>query len=106
LSYSRAKDPLSERYLDQIRIMRKGTLQHLFQAGPEAAEIATQPITLGAFIEQYLAEQKAKWFNRGIYGTFGGDGDWAKEDLCFGFMVENNYWGVHRLWSRAWLVTK
>ena len=36
----------------------------------------------------------------------GGDGDWAKESLCFGLMVENGYQGVYRIWSRAWLVTK
>ncbi|MEI9999893.1 MAG: hypothetical protein WDO13_12425 [Verrucomicrobiota bacterium] len=41
-----------------------------------------------------------------LRGTFGGDGDWAKESLCFGLLVENNDLGVYRLWSRAWLVTK
>jgi hypothetical protein len=26
--------------------------------------------------------------------------------VAFGFMVENEYQGVYRIWSRAWLVTK
>jgi hypothetical protein len=41
-----------------------------------------------------------------LSGTFGGDGDWAQESLCFGFMIENAYHGVYRMWSRAWLITK
>jgi hypothetical protein len=45
-------------------------------------------------------------FSFRLSGTFGGDGYWAKESLCFGFLVENNYRGVYRIWSRAWLVTK
>jgi hypothetical protein len=36
--------------------------------------------------------------------AFGGDGERAKESLAFGFMVENAYYGVYRIWSRAWLV--
>lgn len=41
-----------------------------------------------------------------LSGLFGGDGDFAQEELCFGFMTENHYHGVYRIWSRAWLVTK
>jgi hypothetical protein len=41
-----------------------------------------------------------------LTGTFGRDGDWAREALCFGFTVENAFHGVYRIWSRAWLVTK
>ena len=36
----------------------------------------------------------------------GGDGDYAVEELSFGFMLENEYNQVYRIWSRAWLVTK
>ena len=45
-------------------------------------------------------------FSGKLRGTLGGDGDWAKESLAFGFFVENTYWSVYRLWSRPWLVTK
>jgi hypothetical protein len=105
-------DTLTERYLDQVRIMPRSALQHFFNPGPEAADIAEQPVTISEFIEQFLADQRNKWnappntFSSRLAGTFGGDGDWAKEALCFGFLVENGYWGVYRLWSRAWLVTK
>ena len=40
-----------------------------------------------------------------LRGLFGGDGDFAREELAFGFMVENDYHHVYRIWSRAWLVT-
>jgi hypothetical protein len=61
--------------------------------------------------QQFLAEQNEKWcpddrFSHALSGTAGGDGDWAKEALVSGFMVQNSYWAVYRLWSRAWLVTK
>ncbi len=107
-----AGDTVGERYLDQARIMRKGALQYLFRPGPEAADLPVQPVTMGDFIRQFIDDQRKKWndprytFSDRLSGTFGGDGDWAKELLCFGFMVENSYWGVYRLWSRAWLVTK
>ena len=26
--------------------------------------------------------------------------------MAFGFLVENSNWGVYRVWSRPWLVTK
>jgi hypothetical protein len=105
-------DPQTERYLDQVRIVQKFALVHLFGAGNDVGELKPQPVTVGEFIEQFLADQKAKWshsryaFGGSIAGTFGGDGDWAKESLAFGFMVENPYWAVYRMWSRAWLVTK
>lgn len=37
---------------------------------------------------------------------FGGDGEWARESLAFGFLVENQYHSIYRIWTRAWLVTK
>jgi hypothetical protein len=49
----------------------------------------------------------ARWaFTDKLSGTLGGDGDWAKESLAFGFLVENSYWAVYRVWSRPRLVTK
>jgi hypothetical protein len=102
---------LRDRYLDQVRIASKRALGHLFGIGAaELAQIPTQPVSIGDYIRQFFAEQNCKWTDwssdRTIHGVAGGDGDWAKEALGFGFMVENGYWGVYRLWSRAWLATK
>lgn len=41
-----------------------------------------------------------------LSGAMGGDGDYAKEKLCFGLLVENPFGHVYRIWSRAWPLTK
>jgi hypothetical protein len=104
-------DTIEDRYLHQVRIVSTSALAHFFKAKPEAENLADQPIPIGEYIETFIAEQKGKWndeytFSRHLRGTLGGDGDWAKESLAFGFVVENTYWGVYRLWSRPWLCTK
>jgi hypothetical protein len=106
-------EPQTDRYLDQIRIIGPGALQQLFGARPEEAAAHARPkATLGALVAGFIEAQQAKWnganqpFARSLAGTLGGDGDWAKESLAFGFLVENQYWQVMRLWSRPWLVTK
>jgi len=107
-----AKDPVAERYLDQVRIISKPALAHFFGLEAEVKALADQDLPIGAFIESFIAAQKAKWnhpddaFSRRLSGTLGGDGDWAKESLAFGFYIENTPWAVYRLWSRPWLVTK
>ena len=107
-----ARQPMAERYLDQARIVSKRALGALFGAEQEAAALADQPLSVGDYIARFVAEQRRKWnepdhyFSARLDGVFGGDGDFAKEALCFGFMVENPYWSVYRIWSRAWLVTK
>jgi hypothetical protein len=107
-----ADDPIAQRYLHQVRIISKTALAHFFQADPEASALPEQPLTLGAYIESFVGFQRATWndpnyaYSGQLAGTLGGDGDWAKESLAFGFFVENTSWGVYRLWSRPWLVTK
>jgi hypothetical protein len=60
----------------------------------------------------FVEIQKQKWNEKGrIYssklrGTASGDNDWARESLGFGFHMENTYWGICRIWSRSWLLTK
>jgi hypothetical protein len=102
-----AKNPIQKRYLDQARIISRGGIGQIFGAGQELADVPSeQPLTVEGYIKQFIAEQREKWSGRKLRGTAGGDGDWAKEWLAFGFMVENWYWRVYRIWSRAWLVTK
>jgi hypothetical protein len=105
---SDAERPIVERYLTQLRIVNRPALEALFGAEPHA-EFVSQPIDIGATIAGFVANELERWgmWSGGkLTGSFGGDGDWASEDLCFGFMVENEYHGVFRIWSRAWLVTK
>jgi len=101
-----ASEPRRDRYLDQVRIASKDALIQLFGAGVDVRQIPVQPVTISGYIRQFFAEQDHKWDWSRLRGTAGGDGDWAKERLAFGFMVENQYWGVYRMWSRPWLITK
>jgi hypothetical protein len=75
----------------------------------ECSALPPQNSTLGdalwAFI-QHQQEALGNGYSHKLEGMLGGDGDWARETLAFGFMVENAYQGVYRIWSRAWLVTK
>lgn len=103
-------EPVTDRYLDQLRLVSRAALSSLFRAS------ATEPppkqtLNIVDGVTAFVTAQKAKWndhyaFSAKLAGLAGGDGDWAKESLAFGFHVENSYWGVYRVWSRAWLVTK
>ena len=103
-----ADRPPQQRFLRQLRIVLPDALGALFDAA-YAPELVKQPCTADAAIAAFIVDECER-FGTGmspkIRGLFGGDGDYAKEALCFGFMVENAFHGVYRIWSRAWLVTK
>jgi len=104
-----SSDPPKDRYLAQIRIVEFGAL-NLFGAVPGPGdEPWLQTLTVGELLAAFISAQLSRW-GRGmsseLQGTLGGDGDWAKEKLAFGLMVENADNGVLRIWSRPWLVTK
>lgn len=100
-----AADPPVERYLRQVRIMPRKTLAIFGADEPplKPAPAATLKDAIAAFVE---AERTYWYETASLSGTLGGDGDWAKEYLGFGFMVENNWHRIYRLWSRPYLVTK
>ncbi len=106
-----ASDPVTERYLDQMRIVTNAALSGVFDVNEDDLP-EEQALTVGEALTGFVAAQENKWsepgetFPRRLEGSAGGDGDWAKEALAFGFHVENRYWGVCRIWSRPWLVTK
>jgi hypothetical protein len=102
-------NPPRDRYLAQIRIINFDAMD-LFGARPDPGDVFTpQPLDVGQLINAFIDAQQNRW-GRGmsseLRGTLDGDGDWAKEKLAFGFLIENGSNGVYRLWSRPWLVTK
>lgn len=105
-------DPGKERFADQARIIPRSVAANLFRAADAVADVPEHGCSVADYLRQFVEEQVEKWngdgatFTPRMYGMFGGDGDWAKEELCFGFMVENSDLDVYRIWSRAWLVTK
>ncbi|HEV2689177.1 MAG TPA: hypothetical protein VGV35_11500 [Bryobacteraceae bacterium] len=102
-------NPLEQRYLEQLRFVAPHALISLFGVQPQedTQPLVKQKLTIAGALWRFIELQQEK-YNRTsrLNGVMGGDGDWAKESLAFGFMVENSYHGIYRIWSRAWLVTK
>ncbi|WP_136660287.1 hypothetical protein [Nitratireductor sp. XY-223] len=104
-------NPVESRYVDQIKFVSHGALRSLFKVDDDRIP-PEQTLTLRQALTEFVIEQDAKWnepgrpFSSRLSGAAGGDGDWAKEALAFGFHVENSFWEIYRIWSRAWLVTK
>jgi hypothetical protein len=101
---------IEDRYLTQMRLISGGALEFLYQMpfNDDAKALRQQSIPLAEAIWKFIDFYRAE-YHEGRYsidGALGGDGDWAKERLCFGFMVENSYHAIYRIWTRAWLITK
>jgi hypothetical protein len=109
---AQSTDVKADRFLTQLRIVSTFALASMFGAlstEEEAKALGEQPLAIGELVEKFIAFEQGRWgagYSHGLEGCMGGDGDWARETLCFGFLVENGYYGVYRVWSRAWLVTK
>ena len=109
--WSQSENPQHDRYIDQLRIVSKIALAGVFAAPlePGMESLVDQPLSIGEALWAFIEDQQDYWgegMNAKLDGIMGGDGDWARESLCFGLMVENSYRGIYRIWSRAWLVTK
>lgn len=94
----RADDPLEEGYLFQMRLSRREV--------DRPQQELTMAEAMFAFIENQQEEWGTSFTDHRLRGAAGGDGDFAKEELAFGLMIENDSFGIYRIWSRAWLVTK
>lgn len=108
-----SENPQKDGYLKQMRIVSKFASRCHFNAitDSEYESFHNQEINTFDFLMHFIDSEIKKWGtscfdNNGLWGKFGGDGNYAKEALCFGFTIENSYFGIYRIWSRAWLVTK
>jgi len=105
-------DPIKDRYFKQIRLISKFGLKYLFGAidDREYNAFKNQELSVGEALLEFMKAERGRFGTSfgdpRIEGKMGGDGDYAREQLSFGFMVENAYYQVYRIWSRAWLVTK
>lgn len=109
---SESSQPGQDGYLRQLRLVSKFALRFMFGA-LASGEYETFPLQQLSMPEAFWGFIEHEWNDWGtsfrsskLAGKFGGDGDFAREELSFGFMVENDYHRVYRVWSRAWLVTK
>lgn len=110
-----SKQPGQDGYLKQIRLVPRFAMKHLFGtiSEDEYENFPEQNFSMADCMWKFMQSEKKRWGTscfedqkKGLAGLFGGDGDFAREALSFGFMLENDYHTVCRIWSRAWLVTK
>ena len=107
-----SSNPIKDRYFKQMRLMSKFGLRFMFGAidDREYDAFKKQELSIGEAFEEFMKAEKERFGTSfgdpRIEGKMGGDGDFAREELSFGFMLENEYNQVYRIWSRAWLVTK
>jgi len=104
--------PIKERYFKQMRLISRFGLRFMFDAidSSEYDTFKEQELSIGEALLEFMKSEKVRF---GIFfgdsridGKMGGDGHYAREELSFGFMLENSYHQIYRIWSRAWLVTK
>lgn len=101
-----ATDPPEQRFLRQIRLMPRKALTMVF-GGDEPPVRAAPEAQIKDAVAAFMEAESSYWHETSsLSGTLNGDGDWAKESLAFGFLVENTSWRIYRLWSRPYLVTK
>lgn len=107
-----SNNPIKDGYLAQMRIVSKFAMSCCFKAITDAEydNFPKQTLTQRDALWEFIKHENMRWgtsfHSKSLEGLFGGDGDFAREELSFGFMVENSYFGIYRIWSRAWLVTK
>lgn len=107
-----SSQPVEDRYFKQMRLISNFGLKFMFDALDDIEYNAFKEQALSvrdafwAFIEDEKARFGTSFGDPRIEGKMGGDGNCAREELSFGFMLENEYHQVYRIWSRAWLVTK
>jgi len=108
-----SKTPGVDGYLTQMRIVSRFGLRFMFRAinDREYDAFEDQFLPVEEALWTFILKEKGRWGTsldgrNGLRGVFGGDGNFACEELAFGFSLENEYHRVYRIWSRAWLVTK
>lgn len=109
-----SSQPRKDGYLTQMRIVSKFGLRFMFHALTETEyeNFPEQELTIVETLWSFIKHEQKRWGTsfkqdsiKGLRGLFGGDGNCAREELAFGFMVENSHHRICRIWSRAWLVT-
>jgi hypothetical protein len=104
----RATNPLGQRYLTQLRLVRSAALVSIYGALSleEMRSFPAQRLPIGDLLPAFIAAERDDWeqgASPGVLRGLGTLGSQVAETLGFGFMVENAHYGVYRMWSRIWL---
>jgi hypothetical protein len=103
----RAADPIEDRYLTQLRLIRVPALVGIYHAlSPDETRLfPDQRLTIGEVAPAFVADEQRRWRARPRQpATVDPNGPRTEQSLAFGFMVENAHYGVYRIWSRVWLL--
>ena len=104
---ARAANPLEERFLTQVRLIRKPALVGIYHAlSPDETRLfPDQRLTIGELVPTFVAGEREHWNARPVQSSPAEPGGpRLQQALAFGFMVENAHYGVYRIWSRVWLL--
>jgi hypothetical protein len=103
---ARAADPLEDRYLTQLRLIRVPALIGVYQAlSPDETRLfPDQRLTIGELVPAFIADERQRWNARPSQPAAAPGEPRVQQDLAFGFLVENAHYGVYRIWSRVWLL--
>jgi hypothetical protein len=104
----RAVNPLGQRYLTQLRLVRTAALVGIYGAISleEMRSFPAQSLTIGDLLPAFIKAERNVWEqgrSPGVLRGLGTLGSQVAETLGFGFMVENAHYGIYRVWSRVWL---
>jgi hypothetical protein len=102
---SHAQKPVEERYLTQLRIVRRVALAALY--GADLRSFPQQKLPVGSLVDKFIETEQQRWgtsLSPQLSERFGNPGQHLHATLAFGFMIENAFYGVYRIWSRAWLL--
>lgn len=108
----KSENASKDKFLEQLRIVHKFGLRFFYQSISEQEydSFEEQLISIPECLWEFIQEQNLIWGtsmgNDNINRVFGGDDYWELEKLCYGFIIENSYYNIYRIWSRCWLVTK
>ena len=103
--------PAVERFLVQLKLVSFFALGRMYRLKSHPMP-PQQTMSLADAMVEFVKCQAELWLEPGrifsskLRGAAGGDGDNDKEDLAFGFQIENAFSGIYRIWSRPWLVGK
>jgi hypothetical protein len=106
---AQSQSPSEDRYLTQLRIVRRVALAALYGAlsEDELRSFPRQPLSVGDLIFRFIESEQAVWgtgLSVKLRERFGRANPRLGTALAFGLMVENAFYGVYRVWSRVWLL--
>src|SRR5262249_5580998 len=102
--------PIYPYYLEQLKLISPSAMERFPQRfRPWCVQ---QELTISEALWAFYQFERARFnpdnsvFPQELNGMIGGDGDYEREELAFGMIVEDSQAGVYRIWSRAALCTK